>query len=154
MSPNISIELTGIRLDDWVNPFGASPEELLAGTLEEGGLLASETQINGKSAQNLYMAYNKKRRQFQEATRLGTLLVKMGLITQDQLTQALDIQKKTNTPLGEALVSLNFVSAEVIEEILAKQKAIRTEMEQAEQAAAQRKGLWDRLSNLFGPEAK
>jgi hypothetical protein len=150
--PNISIELTGIRLDDWVNPFGASPEELLAGTLEEGGLLASETQINGKSAQTLYMAYNKKRRQFQEATRLGTLLVKMGLITHDQLTQALEIQKKDNTPLGEALVALNFVSAEVIEDILAKQKAIRTEMEQAEQAAAQRKGLWGRLSNLFGPE--
>lgn len=144
-----SIQLTGIRLDDWVNPFGASPEELLAGTLEEGGLLGGDTHINGNSAQELFQAYNRKRRQFQEATRLGSMLVKTGLITQEQLSKALITQKEENRPLGEVLVALDFVAADVIESVLAKQKAIRTEMEQVEQAQAQRRSLWVKLADMF-----
>jgi hypothetical protein len=149
MDSKQGIQLSGIRLDDWVNPFGASPEELLAGTLEEGGLLGSETVINGQSAQELFQAYNRKRRQFQEATRLGSMLVKTGVLTQEQLSQALVAQKDQNRPLGEVVVAMGFCSQAVIESALERQRTLRTEMEKVEQAQQERRSLWAQLANFF-----
>ncbi|MBY0405571.1 MAG: hypothetical protein K2X66_16835 [Cyanobacteria bacterium] len=145
------IRLDGIRLDDWVNPFGASPEELLAGTLEEGGLLGAQTQINGRPAQDLFQAYNRKRRQFQESTRLGSMLTKMGILTQEQLGEALVIQKRENRPLGEIIVQLGFCEVATIEGALEKQKSIRVELEKVEQAQEERRSLWKKLSHFFNP---
>jgi len=53
--------------------------------------------------------------------RLGDVLIKAGVITQEQLGQALEAQKKMNIPLGKALVQLKFVSEENLLTSLGKQ---------------------------------
>jgi len=52
--------------------------------------------------------------------RLGEELIQQGLITKDQVSIALKEQKKTAKPLGEALVSLGFVSEGVLRDALGK----------------------------------
>ncbi|SFN97111.1 type IV pilus assembly protein PilB [Formivibrio citricus] len=51
---------------------------------------------------------------------LGTQLVAMGLVTQDQLNIALREQRHTGTLLGKTLVSLGFVSEAVLRDALAQ----------------------------------
>lgn len=55
------------------------------------------------------------------SVRLGELLTKAGLITQDQLKEALRVQKETGGKLGETLIKLAFVSEEDITECLSQQ---------------------------------
>jgi type IV pilus assembly protein PilB len=55
------------------------------------------------------------------SVRLGELLTKAGLITQDQLKEALRVQKESGSKLGETLIKLNFVSEEDITECLSQQ---------------------------------
>lgn len=50
--------------------------------------------------------------------RLGEELIQQGLITDDQVNIALKEQKKTAKPLGEALVSLGFVTEAVLRDAL------------------------------------
>lgn len=50
--------------------------------------------------------------------RLGDLLIETGLITQQQLDSALEIQKKTKNRLGKVLSDLNYVSEEAMIEVL------------------------------------
>jgi MSHA biogenesis protein MshE len=56
-----------------------------------------------------------------EKIRLGDLLVTQKLITGDQLTFALDQQKRTGRKLGRVLVDNSFVTEDQISEALAKQ---------------------------------
>jgi len=53
--------------------------------------------------------------------KLGELLVSLGIITQQQLQQSLEQQKKTGQKLGEILIELGFVNEELLFAILAKQ---------------------------------
>jgi type IV pilus assembly protein PilB len=55
------------------------------------------------------------------SVRLGELLTKAGLITQDQLKEALRVQKETGGKLGETLIKLQFVAEEDITECLSQQ---------------------------------
>ncbi|MEA2163209.1 MAG: type pilus assembly protein PilB [Thermoanaerobaculia bacterium] len=55
------------------------------------------------------------------SVRLGELLTKASLITQDQLKEALKLQKETSGKLGETLIKLGFVSEEDITECLSQQ---------------------------------
>jgi hypothetical protein len=144
------LQITGIRFDEWINPFGATPEELVAANLDEGGLLAKETKINGKPARELCQNYQKKRDRFQEATRLGTLLVKESLITGEQLTTALAAQKEKSQPIGEILIQLQICSQEEIQAALARQKQLRQEIQQMEIVQSEWKTLWQRLLILVG----
>ncbi|HED33237.1 MAG TPA: type II/IV secretion system protein [Gammaproteobacteria bacterium] len=50
--------------------------------------------------------------------RLGEELISQGLITHDQVNIALKDQKKTGLPLGEALVSLGFITEAVLRDAL------------------------------------
>lgn len=50
--------------------------------------------------------------------RLGDLLIETGLISQEQLEKALEIQKKTKYRLGKVLSDLNYVSEEAMIEVL------------------------------------
>ena len=52
--------------------------------------------------------------------RLGDQLVALGLISSDQLRIALMEQKQTGKPLGEALMTLGFATAEVMRSALAE----------------------------------
>jgi MSHA biogenesis protein MshE len=53
--------------------------------------------------------------------RLGDMLVHSGAITDDQLVQALQEQKKTGLKLGRALIHLNFIKEEQLLNILSEQ---------------------------------
>jgi type IV pilus assembly protein PilB len=55
------------------------------------------------------------------SVRLGELLTKANLITQDQLKEALRVQKETSGKLGETLIKLGYVSEEDITECLSQQ---------------------------------
>jgi type IV pilus assembly protein PilB len=55
------------------------------------------------------------------SVRLGELLTKAGLINQDQLKEALRIQKESGAKLGETLITLQFVSEDDITECLSQQ---------------------------------
>jgi type IV pilus assembly protein PilB len=55
------------------------------------------------------------------SVRLGELLTKAGLISQDQLKEALKTQKETGGKLGETLIKLGFVAEEDITECLSQQ---------------------------------
>ena len=55
------------------------------------------------------------------SVRLGELLTKASLITQEQLKEALKAQKDTGGKLGETLIKLGFVSEEEITECLSQQ---------------------------------
>ncbi len=55
------------------------------------------------------------------SVRLGELLTKASLISQDQLKDALKMQKETGGKLGETLIKLGFVSEEDITECLSQQ---------------------------------
>ncbi len=55
------------------------------------------------------------------SVRLGELLTKASLISQDQLKDALKVQKDTGGKLGETLIKLGFVSEEDITECLSQQ---------------------------------
>ncbi len=56
--------------------------------------------------------------------RLGDLLVEVGIITNEQLMQALELQKSMGKKLGEVLVHENYVSEEQIIEVLEFQLGI------------------------------
>ena len=54
--------------------------------------------------------------------KLGEILVKQALLKSDQLSAAVDEQKRTNQRLGEILVRLGHISAMELDFILAQQK--------------------------------
>src|SRR5256714_1766746 len=56
--------------------------------------------------------------------RLGDLLVKEKVITQEQLTQAVKVQKETNCRLGSALVKLGFLTDEDVTNFLSRQYGV------------------------------
>ncbi|HEY5610494.1 MAG TPA: type IV-A pilus assembly ATPase PilB [Thermoanaerobaculia bacterium] len=55
------------------------------------------------------------------SVRLGELLIKANLITQDQLKESLKVQKDSGSKLGETLIKLGFISEEDITECLSQQ---------------------------------
>ncbi|MBU4532660.1 MAG: Flp pilus assembly complex ATPase component TadA [Firmicutes bacterium] len=58
--------------------------------------------------------------------RLGDLFVQAGAITQEQLKQALDIQKRTGVRLGEVLVNEKFISQNQLTAVLEGHLGIRS----------------------------
>ncbi|MBZ4664293.1 MAG: type secretion system protein GspE [Caloramator sp.] len=60
----------------------------------------------------------------QQRKRLGEFLIDAGLLTQEQLIKALNIQKNTNKKLGEVLVENGFVTEDQIIEVLEYQLGI------------------------------
>ena len=57
-------------------------------------------------------------------TRLGDLLVTKGLVTQEQLTEALQLQRKTGKRLGETLVELGYITEEQLAFELSRQSGL------------------------------
>ena len=53
--------------------------------------------------------------------KLGELLLDYGMISEDQLTRALKIQKKKNKRIGETLIELKLVNQDQINWVLSKQ---------------------------------
>jgi len=55
------------------------------------------------------------------ASNLGELLLQEKLLTEDQLENALDFQKKNEVPMGSALIALGFISEEEMAQALSRQ---------------------------------
>jgi len=123
------------RLDiERFNPFGASAEELLAFALDDAGLLGAETTISGRPGRVFLEAFYRKREQYREATRVGDLLVRDGIITQEQLRIAVGLQRgNLSKLLGEALVEIGACAPEDLESVLSTQSRIRSDLENLEQ---------------------
>ena len=59
-----------------------------------------------------------------QGDRVGQILMKGGLITQDQLTKALEVQKGTTKRIGEILVEIGLVTELDVASALSKQLGI------------------------------
>ncbi|WP_420589944.1 hypothetical protein [Bacterioplanoides sp.] len=66
-----------------------------------------------------------KRQEIQQKSRLGTLLIHKGLITRQQLDQALTHQAKSGKRLGEVLVENNWITEKQLNKVLKKQSRYR-----------------------------
>lgn len=65
-----------------------------------------------------------RQQNFNKKLRLGDLLVQYGIISDEQLHDALKIQKDTGAKIGEALISLGYVTKQSINEVLEYQLGI------------------------------
>ena len=118
------IEVSSINAEDFA-AFGATEAELVAYALDDIGLLAPDTQIDGQAARPLVESFYFKRQKVRRTTRLGNLLIQEGIITREQLIEALSCHVTREIPLGEALVELKFCSREQLEATLSKQAEMR-----------------------------
>ncbi len=139
------IVLKHISLGRWVNPFGATAEEFIANTLDDNGLIDPNTLINDMPARQLAQQFLSKRASFQEATRLGSMLVAVGIITEQQLAQCLDIQHKSHQPLGQLLVDAGYCSQQQMIDVLNQQSTVREHYEELAEAESRVKQVWDKL---------
>jgi len=113
--------------DNNYNPFSATPDELVANALNESGLLTRETKINDKPANLLCQAFYKKREIYKKTSRLGIILIRNSIISEEQLETAIEQQKQQHDGrLGETLVELNFCSEKDVDEGLKFQTEIRS----------------------------
>lgn len=64
-------------------------------------------------------------RQSEEQLLLGQMLIKQRLITEEQLAEAIALQKETGKRLGEVLASANLLTQEHIQRALKKQRDLR-----------------------------
>lgn len=67
----------------------------------------------------------KQRQEIQQKSRLGTLLIHKGIISRQQLDQALTIQGKTGARLGEVLVNQGWITEKQLGKVLKKQSRYR-----------------------------
>ena len=135
---------------DLYNPFSASVEELLAMALDEAGLLGPETTVNGEEAVTFRQGYFRKRANYREVTRLGALLVRKEILSDEELKRALALQKKRgDMKIGDALVELEICSVEDIEKILDAQVRLRRDMEDLEKFRDQIDSIKERLRTFF-----
>lgn len=119
--------LQNLKIEDF-SAFGARPEELVAYALDEVGLLGSHTLIAGRSGRVLVESFYRKRHKVRQNTRLGNLLIQAGVLTQAQLIEALSWHVTHEVPLGQALVELRFCSQQQLDQALAQQAQIRSQM--------------------------
>ncbi len=68
----------------------------------------------------------------ENSARLGEVLLRLGLVTQAQLTQALELQARTGQRIGEALVSLGAVTRPQLEEGLLEALGLRQTTQRAQ----------------------
>ncbi len=66
-----------------------------------------------------------KRQEIQQRSRLGTLLIHKGLITRQQLDEALTLQAKSGIRLGEVLVNNGWLTERQLNKVLKKQSRYR-----------------------------
>ncbi|MEW6041309.1 MAG: hypothetical protein AB1633_07295, partial [Elusimicrobiota bacterium] len=57
--------------------------------------------------------------------KLGEMLVQVGMITQEQLSEALQIQKQSGGKLGNILINLGYVTEELLFAFLGKQAGLQ-----------------------------
>lgn len=66
-----------------------------------------------------------KRHEIRQKSRLGILLIHKGLITRQQLDEALELQSRTGVRLGEALIGKGWVTQKQVDKALRRQSRYR-----------------------------
>jgi type IV pilus assembly protein PilB len=79
-----------------------------------GQILIHQKLITRKQLRFIISRYNKR-------LRIGVILVKMGMLNRDQLIYALKLQKELKLPLGKTLMKLNLITEETLKQALCKQ---------------------------------
>jgi len=74
---------------------------------------------------NIMKALRKQKIELMENTSIGRVLLDMGIITEEQLIEALETPKSTSVPLGEVLVEKGFCSNEELDTALKRQAELR-----------------------------
>ncbi len=86
--------------------------------------------------------------------RIGELLLKKGLITEEQLNKALEEQQKTGKRLGDILVELGFIDRDTLERTLSEYRAtlsfIEEEWDPASLDRELAKIVPERIASMFG----
>jgi ASC-1-like (ASCH) protein len=78
---------------------------------------------------------------------IGNLALKRGYITQDDLSEAVRIQKE-RLPLGEILMEMGKLTKDQLDELLFEQKVLRGEISKGDQIKFERKKLKHQLEAL------
>ncbi|OGH96164.1 MAG: hypothetical protein A2287_07845 [Candidatus Melainabacteria bacterium RIFOXYA12_FULL_32_12] len=132
--------------------FDVTCAELIATALENVGLLRLDTLINGKNAAEFCKSFQSKRENFKEATKLGNLLVKYKIITQNQLHEALNYQRKNpEVKLGTILMKFKFCSFADIEKFLYMQVQIRDDLQEIDDLVVKMATIRKRLLQPLSP---
>ncbi|MEW5820703.1 MAG: hypothetical protein AB1782_10970 [Cyanobacteriota bacterium] len=140
---NDSIIISNVDIEK-CSIFNASAEELLANTLYENSLLKDNTVINGTPAIDFVMAYQKKKFNYQNATKIGQILIKTKKITNEQLERALEIQETDSRPIGEILVEAGYCTQEELENALKRQQLLRDDLHELYDRS-NKKSLWEKV---------
>lgn len=128
---------------NYLNPYKANAEELIAEAMDQFGLIDEETKINETDPKEILKALSEKKKSFHGLnrkttfiTKLGSLLVQRNLISNMQLKEALNYQKHTPIKIGEILVQLGFINENDISSIIEEQKQIRNILEKLNKTEA------------------
>jgi hypothetical protein len=140
---NYTIVISNVDTDKY-NVFNASPEEILAYSLYEKSLLKESTSINGDPAMDYVMSYQRKRFAYQNATRVGQILIKTKKITGEQLERALEMQESDERPLGEILVEAGYCTQNEVDNALKRQHLLREGMHELYDRDAN-KSFWEKI---------
>jgi hypothetical protein len=129
-APKEAVDDAHLSLSAALEP-GNFPDGSVARKQAERCLKAIENAYNTLSKPDLAKLYHDQREEYVKGEkkgdtrpRLGQLCVASGMITMDQLREAVDEQLKTGLPLGEVLQELHFISQAQLEGLLLGQEMI------------------------------
>lgn len=111
---------------DQLIPFNVSEEEIVSFALDESGILADDTLVNGLNGRELVKSFFQKRENFKQNSRLGHILIKEYNLSKESLIKALAKHEETEEPLGRCLVSLGLCTEEQIKLALETQAKMRS----------------------------
>lgn len=107
------------------------PEGSIARSQAEKGLKAIENAFHTLTKPELRSLYEEQRKEYvkgekqgESRPRLGQLCVASGMITMEQLKEAVDMQHKMDLPLGEVLQAKQFISQAELDGLLLGQEMI------------------------------
>lgn len=84
-------------------------------TLNPGGSAADAAHVIHEVVENLTSSPNASTRR-----RIGDLFIEQGVVTEQQLAEALDVQRRTGGRLGEILIELGFITSSDSARVLAE----------------------------------
>jgi hypothetical protein len=76
------------------------------------------------SEMSLVLSRQMKDGAFPEKSRLGDVLIESGIITKEQLAEALQIQKETKEKIGRILANLAYVRKDEITEAISRKETL------------------------------
>ncbi|EKE02138.1 MAG: hypothetical protein ACD_20C00419G0001 [uncultured bacterium] len=144
------VKVSNINIEAF-NLYKVTCEELIANAIENAGLIKAGTCINDQRALDFHKSFCDKRENFKEATKLGNLLVKYKIITQNQLHEALKHQKKyPELKLGTILLNFKFCTLSDIEKFLYLQVQIRDDLKEINDLSERMASIRKRLLQPVG----